>query len=132
MNDRFKFRAWHKKSDGTFEMIYDAQATYDNACNGQGSADHCDFQEVLDDPDCIVEQCIGEKDKNGKLVFDGDVIQENGINRYIHWHDGGWCYSVRYDSKCHWHLRKEDVENAEIIGNIHDGQFREVTKKVEG
>jgi hypothetical protein len=79
----------------------------------------------------IVEQCIGQTDKNGKPVFDGDVIQEDGINRYIHWYDGGWCYSVRYDSKCHWHLRKEDVENAEIIGNIHEDQFREVTKKME-
>ena len=78
------------------------------------------------------EHCTGLTDKNGKLIYEGDVIQENGINRYIHWHNGGWCYSVRYDSKCHWHLSKEDVENAEIIGNIHDEQFREVTKMVEG
>ena len=23
------------------------------------------------------------------MIYDGDVIQENGINRYIHWHDAG-------------------------------------------
>ena len=78
-----------------------------------------------------VGQCTGLKDYYGILIFDGDIIEEDGINRYIHWHDGGWCYSVRYDSKCHWHLRKEDVENAGIIGNIHEDQFRDATKLTE-
>ena len=77
------------------------------------------------------EQCTGLTDKNGDPVFDGDVIQENGINRYIHWHDNGWFYSVRYAPKCHWHLRKEDVENAEIIGTIHDDQFRDLANLME-
>ena len=122
-NDRFKFRVWRSTVNN-----YDPdrfKLTQDGRLNIGGLV-------VVDPENYTIEQCTGLTDKNGKLIYEGDVIQENGINRYIHWHNGGWCYSVRYDSKCHWHLSKEDVENAEIIGNIHDDQFRDLAKMVEG
>lgn len=122
-NDRHKFRVWD-----------DTHKEYLPLCDCKLDARSGKIvkQSLFQENRYTIEQCIGLADKNGKLIFDGDVIQENGINRYIHWHDSGWCYSIRYDSKCHWPLRKEDVENAEIIGNIHDEQFRDATKMVEG
>lgn len=104
-------------------MHYNAEDTYDYLTGQPVICQNC-FGDLLENDNYVVEQCTGFADKNGKLSFDGDVIQENGIKRYIHWHDGGWCYSVRYDSKCHWRLRKEDVENAEIIGNIHEMEVK--------
>ena len=129
-NDRFKFRTWHKKSDGTFEMIYDAQATYDNACNGQGSVSHCDFQEVLDDPDCIVEQCTGLKDKNGRLIYEGDLLGESKDDEEFI--EICWCdtlASFMYDifpetygnlETCH----ADYLAKFEIIGNIHQVELK--------
>jgi hypothetical protein len=124
-NNRQKYRVWDGKKkayahEGYVVTQLGLVGTYDP------------FVGLIRNIYCTVEHCTGLADKNGNPVFDGDVIQENGINRYIHWHDGGWCYSVRYDSKCHWRLQKEDVENAEIIGNIHDDQFRDLAKIVEG
>lgn len=123
-NARQKYRVWDgKRKAYTHEGYVVTQlgvvGTYDP------------FVGLIRNINCIVEHCTGLTDKNGELVFDGDVVQEDGINRYIHWHDSGWFYSVRYASKCHWYLRKEDVENSEIIGTIHDDQFRDLAKMVE-
>ena len=116
MNNRFKFRAWDKENK---IMHHDAELAYD-FLHGTPPLMQDSFGSLLDDDNFIIEQCTGLTDKNGKLIFEGDVIQEKGIKRYIHWHDGSWCYSVRYDSNFNWRLKKEDVENAEIIGNIHE------------
>lgn len=110
MNDRFKFRVWDNEEK---EYLQEGALLDSRTGNIAG---------YFPDDNFTIEQSTGLRDKNGKLIYDGDVIQENGINRYIHWHDGGWSYSVRYDSKCHWSLKKEDVENTEIIGNIHESE----------
>lgn len=123
-NERHKYRVWDGKRnayahEGHVVTQLGLVGTYDP------------FVGLIRNIYCTVEHCTGLTDKKGNLVFDGDVVQEDGINRYIHWHDGGWCYSVRYASKCHWRLGEEDVENGEIIGNIHEDQFRDLAKMVE-
>ena len=134
-NDRFRFRVRDKRNQRYVDIFADVYNQiwryYIDQSGDLIGVGEDNVDRILDRENFIVEQCTGRADKNGKLIFDGDVIQENGINRYIHWHDNGWCYSVRYNSQCHWPLRKEDVENAEIIGNIHDDQFRDATKMVE-
>ena len=136
--DRFKFRVWDKKNSEYVpegEMIdvhcllhrdgtLDCGIAYDD-----GYARSIDWVET---EDAVIEQCTGLQDKNGKLVYEGDVIQENGFNKYIYWNVTCWAYSMRKGHKnVAWELHKEDTENAEIIGNIHDDQFRQVTKLME-
>jgi uncharacterized phage protein (TIGR01671 family) len=96
---------------------------------------------TVDSDRFIIEQCTGLKDRNGKLIYEWDVVKQT-------YKDGtNLCTEVFYNTElCRWYLRKpypnlhaveymvwdfygSIADSLEVIGNIHDDQFREVTKK---
>lgn len=129
----YKFRAW----DGE-KMWYNVQYAYDYGANGKCDYPAESFGEILDNPKVIVMQSPGLKDRNGTLIFAGDIVKV--VNQYKHG-DGRIILSGIYKVISFygelslfrieglWSLTDFPVEVApaygqisevEVIGNIHE------------
>ena len=134
MNDRFKFRFYHYET----ETMYEVKAI----CFEGRPIVTVQYNPVLKFPLDSGElmQCTGLKDKNGKLAFEGDIVQtedqtigavkfgEYGGDSWEGWHFGfyiDWIKNRQFKRKPT--LRKDFwfwIENREleVIGNVHENE----------
>ena len=127
MKDRFKFRVWSKECSEYIEQeCLDCYITYagELICyNLEDTDDDCIYGGYPKD-DAIIEQSTGLKDKNGKLIYEGDILKplSNSIKKQVIYDDGCfWAKDVIYfHDACHIYKRWIDECGYEIIGNIHE------------
>jgi len=114
VSDRFKFRAWNKDLQTWITAKYwmECQTDLDS------------IMTMLDIPDHIIlMQSTGLKDKNGTLIFEGDILlsvegEDEGYKWIVKYHDDWQCgfyleFTTGGRQTMYSHYKRE------IIGNIH-------------
>ena len=124
MNDRVKYRAWHKPTKRLFEVwCFTPEYVYEHdEVNGVGVTPTNPARME----DCELIQCTGLKDKHGRLIYEGDILkfainvpEEDYFCGVVRYSSENWKYELVSGNEtfCLCQVQGHDIE---VIGNVYE------------
>lgn len=125
-NDRFRFRVWDNENNEYLDEAYPSSIYSDGslyAFEEKYDANSNEMVALLEIPNncLIVEQCTGWKDKNGRLIFEGDVVfcESGKAKGVIKFEKGQFVFEWKFAKPLAFLVLKY-TDDVEIVGNIHE------------
>ena len=115
-----KFRAWLKKEQEMDNEIDHISWLEDELyCIGDG------ITYMVLAEDLVLMQSTGLKDKNGKEIFEGDIVDYKGRKAVVKWHGSYASFIYRFvdelkERNSEWHPLFLAYLKCEVIGNIYE------------
>ena len=128
MNREIKFRAfWNGNMHRVNTVSMDGLTINIDMTGIEGYTAHdSKWVDVLNEPKAMLMQYTGLKDKNGKEIYEGDVlhmqikstVNNNNIIVEIYFQNGVFWFKGKFYSDCNWHFY--NARDREVIGNIYE------------
>lgn len=120
MNDRLRFRAWDKSFQKYYENVI--VSTINGEITVYGRLVNGDTV-LIPSAHVVLEQCTGLKDKNGKFIYEGDMLllDPDDPRAFVVWDEDVAMFCIEQEDVCYtFDNCGYSPQEMEVIGNIHE------------